>query len=91
MDDSTRQFFFSGQVQGVGFRWTVSRLAAELTVTGFVRNLADGRVEAVVSGHQAAIESLLDAIRQHFRGNIESVEQMAIEPVREFSSFEIRH
>ena len=42
----TRQFYVSGQVQGVGYRFFVQRVAARHQVTGYVRNLPDGRVEA---------------------------------------------
>ena len=45
-----RVVHYSGRVQGVGFRYTVRTLATRFAVTGFVRNLADGRVQLVVEG-----------------------------------------
>jgi acylphosphatase len=59
----TSRFLVSGLVQGVGFRWYVARHARALGLAGFARNLADGRVEVVAAGPDAArldrLESLL--------------------------------
>jgi acylphosphatase len=46
----TSRFLVSGMVQGVGYRWFVARHARALGLTGYARNLADGRVEVVASG-----------------------------------------
>jgi acylphosphatase len=54
--------FYSGRVQGVGFRVTVRRLACGYDVTGVVRNLPDGRVELVAEGTRAELEAFLAAI-----------------------------
>ena len=51
--------FVSGMVQGVGFRHATYRQALKLGLRGWVRNLADGRVEAVIQGERAALEKLL--------------------------------
>lgn len=56
--------FVSGRVQGVFFRDTCRRLAVEHGVTGWVRNLPDGRVEAVFEGRQADVQRLVDWSRQ---------------------------
>jgi acylphosphatase len=53
------QVFISGKVQGVWFRESMRQEAHALGVTGWVRNLPDGRVEAVVCGGEEAVESLL--------------------------------
>jgi acylphosphatase len=53
---------FSGRVQGVGFRYTVCHIAAELEVTGFVRNLWDGDVELVAEGRQQDLTRLLNDV-----------------------------
>jgi acylphosphatase len=55
--------FFSGRVQGVGFRYTVRTLAAGYEATGTVRNLPDGRVEFVAEGEPAELEAFLESIR----------------------------
>ena len=52
----------SGQVQGVGFRWSAAREAARVGVTGTVRNLGDGRVEAIVDDAPGATE-MIDWLR----------------------------
>lgn len=57
-----RQVFYEGHVQGVGFRWTVKRLAQGFEVTGWVKNLPDGRVELLATGEAAEVEAFLEAI-----------------------------
>lgn len=53
----------AGRVQGVGFRYWTVRQAQRLELTGWVRNLPDGRVEVVAEGPRAELEMLLDALR----------------------------
>jgi len=53
-----------GMVQGVGFRWFVARHARSLGVTGFARNLPDGRVEVVGCGDAEAIAQLEELLRK---------------------------
>lgn len=55
---SARRYLVSGLVQGVGFRYFVVRRAAERNLTGFVRNLPDGRVEVLAEGTEEALEGL---------------------------------
>lgn len=54
----TRRFLVAGRVQGVGFRYFVYREAQRLALSGFVRNLGDGRVEVVASGDEGALNRL---------------------------------
>ena len=58
------QVFYSGRVQGVGFRYTVKSLATGFEVTGMVRNLDDGRVELVAEGERAEVDAFRQAIRE---------------------------
>jgi acylphosphatase len=57
------QVFYSGRVQGVGFRYTAKTVAAGFEITGAVRNLPDGRVELVAEGARNELEAFCDAIR----------------------------
>ncbi|HPW65178.1 MAG: Acylphosphatase [Candidatus Omnitrophica bacterium ADurb.Bin314] len=69
------QVFFSGTVQGVGFRFTTERVARRFAVTGFVRNLDDGRVEVVAEGEEPVLVEFLTAIRESgMKYYIENVE-----------------
>ncbi len=82
--------YYSGRVQGVGFRYTVKSVANGFEVAGAVRNLPDGRVELVAEGLKEEILAFLDAIREsgmeHF---IEHEDLSWSEARNEFRGFEI--
>lgn len=59
-----KHVFVSGRVQGVWFRAWTEQQAKELGLSGWVRNLADGRVEAVIAGHPPALSSMLKRLHQ---------------------------
>jgi acylphosphatase len=61
---TARKVFYSGRVQGVGFRWNAKHIAAGYEVVGFVRNLPDGRVELAIRGPAEEVEAYLEAVRQ---------------------------
>ena len=86
------QIFYEGNVQGVGFRWTVRHIAKGFDVTGWVRNLVDGRVELQVNGEETEVRAFLDAIAQgELHGLIKKqTESQLAEPVTA-RGFEIRH
>ena len=57
------QILYSGQVQGVGFRYTAKTAATGFEVTGIVRNLPDGRVELIAEGQRNELEAFREAVR----------------------------
>ena len=70
-----RQVFYEGRVQGVGFRFAVKQIARGYEVVGWVRNLADGRVEMQCGGERAEVEDFLQAIAEselkaHLKGAV---------------------
>ena len=85
-----RTMLYSGRVQGVGFRYTTCRVAEGYRVVGFVRNLADGRVEATIEGEEADVDAFGLAVGEALRGHIEEVESRDAAAAGEFSRFEIR-
>ncbi|HDN67651.1 MAG: acylphosphatase [Candidatus Latescibacterota bacterium] len=54
----------SGVVQGVGYRFFAQRVATQLGITGYVRNLPDGRVEVVAEGKQGAMNAFIEELRR---------------------------
>jgi acylphosphatase len=56
--------FVSGRVQGVAYRYFVQKSAGALSVSGWVRNLADGRVEVLAEGDKEALESFAERLRE---------------------------
>lgn len=90
MSAMTEQILFSGQVQGVGFRWTTERIASRLSLRGFVRNLPDGRVEAVAVGSASSIQQLIDKLQERFGSGITDIQRQTLESAHEFTGFVIQ-
>ena len=66
--------YYSGAVQGVGFRFTAESLAGRLGICGWAKNLDDGRVEVVAEAEQAAVEDFLARLKQAFSGCIQDIQ-----------------
>jgi acylphosphatase len=81
----------SGLVQGVGFRWAVEDEAQAEGVTGWVRNLPDGRVEAVFEGDEVPVRRVVEFCRRGpARARVDDVEEVREEYSGEFEGFSIR-
>jgi acylphosphatase len=85
-----RRFYVSGRVQGVGFRYFVEEVANREGVTGYVRNLPDGRVEALVEGDSEAVTRVERAIRCGPGGaRVEHVDSDVLTPGGAYKSFRV--
>ena len=89
---SALQVFFAGHVQGVGFRWSIKQIARGFEVTGWIKNLSDGRVELQVSGADAEVRAFLEAIGQsELRAHIHEQTESPLAAPPHARGFEIRH
>ena len=82
-----KHIFFSGRVQGVGFRYSAIYLARPLGLTGWVENLWDGRVEMEVQGGEGAITQFLKELRTQRFIIINDMEIREMEPIERERSF----
>lgn len=88
---TARQYFFSGRVQGVGFRYSTKRLATGFDVSGWVRNLTDGRVEMQVQGEEDELDAFIRELHDSPLGrHIQEQEERTIAPLDDVSGFTIR-
>ena len=85
-----KRVYYSGTVQGVGFRYAALGLASRFAVTGYVRNLPDGRVELVAEGERDHVEGLLNAVARRMAGYIEHA-AVSDEKPQGLSGFRTRH
>ena len=84
--------FVSGKVQGVFFRAKVMQEAVRLGVTGWVRNMRDGRVEAVIEGEKEAVDKLVAFCKNGPKGALVTGLDLKLEPFTgEFATFKIRY
>jgi acylphosphatase len=85
-----RRFVVSGRVTGVGFRYFTQDVARREGLSGVVRNLPDGRVEAIAEGDDTALTRLEAAIRRGPpRARVEHVEVDAIPPTGSYLGFTV--
>lgn len=68
MAEKSLHVYFSGTVQGVGFRFTAQRLARDLKIGGWAKNLYDGRVEIMAQGEEKSLEHFLEQLEENFKG-----------------------
>jgi len=83
--------FYEGRVQGVGFRYSAREVACGYDVTGFVRNLPDGRVELVAEGDEEEVREFLRGVQDNLGSYIRGTDERWSDAMGEFNRFEIRH
>jgi acylphosphatase len=86
-----REVLYSGRVQGVGFRYTARQTAGDYEVKGFVRNLADGRVQLVIEGSHEEIDRYMNALTDQLSGYIRAAAADVRPATGEFAGFEVRY
>jgi acylphosphatase len=80
-----------GEVQGVGFRWSVQRQAGELGLTGYAENLPDGSVRVEAEGDPGLLDQLEAYLRQGPRwAEVESLDVQRVQATGEFRGFSAR-
>lgn len=82
--------YFTGRVQGVGFRYATLQVAREFEVAGCVENLADGRVRVEVEGGAGEINAFVTALQERMYGYIRGTERVAARRPAQFHGFVIR-
>lgn len=82
--------FYSGSVQGVGFRFTAVSLADKLQIKGWVRNLADGRVEIVAQGKESILKDYISIINGNFQNCISNQDVSWSDITDTFENFKIK-
>lgn len=83
--------YFSGQVQGVGFRYSTRRVAQDYQVTGIVKNLLGGRVQVVAEGTATESKRFVEAVESEMSQYVTHVERKASDATGEFQDFDIRY
>lgn len=81
--------YYSGRVQGVGFRFTVREIASQLNVYGWVKNLPEGRVEVLAEAEEDILKNFLEQINKSFSRYIEDINTEWIPAAGEFRDFTI--
>ncbi|MEM7697152.1 MAG: acylphosphatase [Verrucomicrobiota bacterium] len=86
----SRQYLFTGRVQGVGFRYATKQLAKGFDVVGWVKNLDDGRVELQLMGDEEEIDDFISDLHDSPLGHhIQEQEQRSVPPLSEAKGFTI--
>lgn len=82
--------YFTGHVQGVGFRYTALQIAKEYEVSGFVRNLPDGRVHLEAEGRKDEVDAFIAGIEEKMHGHVRKTERAGGKRAAQFSGFTIK-
>jgi acylphosphatase len=81
--------FFTGRVQGVGFRYATHQVAKEYEVAGFVCNLPDGRVKVEAEGTKDEVDAFVASIAEKMHGYIRKVDRLSDLRAPQFQGFSI--
>ncbi|MEI6589602.1 MAG: acylphosphatase [Verrucomicrobiota bacterium] len=81
--------YFEGRVQGVGFRYAALEVAREFEVSGYVENLADGRVHIEAEGKHAELESFISAVEERMAHFIKKTNRDIVERLPQLSGLEV--
>lgn len=82
--------YFTGRVQGVGFRYSALQAAREFEVAGFVTNLPDGRVCLEAEGAPEEVDAFIKAVHERMHGYVRKVDRLTARREPQFSGFSIR-
>ncbi len=82
--------YFTGHVQGVGFRYSTLQVAKEFEVAGYVKNLADGRVQLEAEGRARTVDAFIAAVEERMHGYVRKTERAQQTRSAAFQGFEIR-
>jgi acylphosphatase len=92
MSSIARRFFIGGEVQGVGYRFFVQRAAARHQITGYVKNLDDGRVEVLAEGPAQRVETFKHELATGPRfSSVDQIEEIHLDPSGLYPAFRIEH
>ncbi|MFA4966827.1 MAG: acylphosphatase [Candidatus Margulisiibacteriota bacterium] len=84
------EIYYSGNVQGVGFRFTADRLAPVFKIAGYVKNTPDGKVKIVAEGDEEKLKSFLTAVQNEMGHYVRDKEIDWSPPTGEFKDFGLK-
>ena len=82
--------YFTGRVQGVGFRYSTLQVAKEFEVAGWVKNIPDGRVQLEAEGAPQTVKAFVTAVEERMHGYIRKTERQTAKREPQFVGFTIR-
>jgi len=90
-DTVAKLVYYSGRVQGVGFRYTTLRVADRFDVVGYVKNLPDGRVEMFAQGHADVVHDFMDTLKAEMAMYIRDVHVADQSPIATYTDFRVAY
>jgi acylphosphatase len=85
-----KHIFITGRVQGVGFRHFTRKNADKIGITGWVKNLPDGRVEALFQGPEQKVNELIDRCKEGpISAYVKEIDVNKAEDTKDHDSFEV--